>query len=871
MTVLLATIVFGFGVSKITTNVDVADVLPRGDPNTEAAHNLTERFRSTFTQQVTLQLHVDEVGNAWAKDNAKLEYRYLQMVTGPASQGGLPVNQFPTNIRPDQLNITDEVYVRAMEELVRFIQDGTDFDRTISISNIYALINWTIAGGQGAPDESSFALPGYKTPADSQRYALVDQGVKAAVLNTVDAIASPSWNHAAALFMPAADNKLPTPELGKQILAQRDLYIKAVCEGKTEFTVFADCDEGPNAGIHNRPLFTVDLPIANAHSSALVQEDTVRLMPMVGAFILVCLYIAFRNFRAIAVCFTTLAVGVVWSYGTMGYMNIALNTLNMTIVPLVMGVGIDYSIHMINEFVEHKSQGHSDAEAFRLAGSRSGLALLIASATTVGGLTVLIFSPSVLIAQLGVISAVALTTIYLLAITFIPAALTLLGGSEKMGAQFNRSKLMPALARGVSRARYLVLVVLIVVSGMAYLGVQNLHKEAFGDPGKNYLPSDPVRQEHEKGLAYFYEASNSDEKANILTFQGPGVLTPEAMDYYRAIETNLKTKSHVIPDTLRTVPFFIDTWLKVKGGAPGAGGSLALEQLLGRGVLPGPVAGAANPFPSTEEEIRDEVNQMFNSPMRELAAIIVNYPVVNQDKELGMTAMTFSVRALTYEEAEEVWFEVFDAVEDANRLFGGQPPAGISVAFVGNTATNYLFIAKELPWLTYMNITSNIILGILVFSLTRSVKITFVTLLISSLTTLWWFAVLPLFGIGLAITLTLPIAFIVAIGTDYAVHFMWNIRQTGNAREVFESTGKAVLFSFLTSTGAFIFFIFLQNVAVSRTMIATTIAFSVIFVVTMLAVPTFFKVHERGWHPPVSEDELPAEPLVAPKRLKTES
>ena len=26
-----------------------------------------------------------------------------------------------------------------------------------------------------------------------------------------------------------------------------------------------------------------------------------------------------------------------------------------------------------------------------------------------------------------------------------------------------------------------------------------------------------------------------------------------------------------------------------------------------------------------------------------------------------------------------------------------------------------------------------------------------------------------------------------AIGTDYALHFMWNIKQTGNAREVFES------------------------------------------------------------------------------------
>lgn len=875
---LVLTLVFGYGVTTITTNVDVADVLPRGNPNTDAAQNLTERFRSTFTQQVTFQVHVDEGGSRWAADNAKLGYRGTNGATNAGAPlpplPGLPIplpdTPVPVAVAPDPNNITDEVYVRAIEEMVDYIQAHTDFSRSISISNIYALINWTIAGGQGVADESAFTLPGYGSAQDAQRYAMVDQAVKAAVLDTVDAISSPSWNHAATLFMPAADNDLPTPVLGKQILEARDAYVEAVCRGETTFTVFGDCDAGPYAGYHNKPLFTVDLPVANAHSSKLVQEDSVRLLPLVAAFILVCLFIAFRNLRAIVVCFSTLAIGVVWSYGTMGYMGIALNTLNMTIVPLVMGVGIDYSIHMINEFVEHKSEGHSDAEAFRIAGSRSGLALLIASSTTVAGLAVLAFSPSLLIAELGFVAAVALTVIYLLAITFIPAALTLIGGSEKMGAQFSRSRIMPAIARGVSKARYFVILVLVAVSLLAYAGTDRLEREAFGDPGKNYLPSDPIRQEHEQGLEYFYEAPNSDEKANILAFQGPGILTPEAMDYYRAIEANLRTKERVIPDTLRTLPFFIETWLTVKDGPTGAVASIVASSA--GPSLPGPAQQEADQFPQTEAEIRSEVTAMFNSPMRELAAIIVNYPVAISDPEKGMAAMTFSVRAATYEQAEEVWGQVWSAVGEANKTFGGGPPEGVTVAFVGNTATNYLFIAEELPWLTYMNIVSNIMLVLLVFVLTRSVKITFVTLVVSSLTTLWWFAVLPFFGIGLAITLTLPIAFIIAIGTDYAVHFMWNIKQTGNAREVFESTGKAVLFSAITTTGAFTFFIALQNVAVSRTMVATTIAFGVIFVVTMLTVPAFFKVHPRGWVPPQAEPAPLAESetrLVAPKRRKS--
>ncbi len=830
--VLLITVVFGYGVSTITTNVDVADVLPRGNYNTEAAHQLTEKFRSTFTQQVTLQLHIDEGGTRWATDNAQLVYRNAG--AGQAEPG----DAFgPGQTAPSPYNITDEVYVRATAELVDFMQTRTSFSRAISISNIYSLLNWTVAGGDGsgalpAAAESAFALPGYLTQTEAARYQLVDQTVKAAVLDTVDAISSPSWDHAAALFMPASDNDIPSRELGEQMLAARDAFVEAVRTGKTEFTVF-----GPD----NPPLFTVDLPIANAHSSALVREDTLRLMPLIAAFIIACLYVAFRNVRAITVSFTTLVLGVVWSYGTMGFMGIPLNTLNMTIVPLVMGIGIDYSIHIINEFVEHKSKGHSDIEAFRQAGRRSGVAMLIATATTIGGLVVLIFSPSLLIAELGVIAVVALSVLYLLAITFIPAAITVLGGSERMGAKFTRSRLMPAAARAVYRSRwFLVVPLIIIVSAVAYPLANSVGNEAFGDPGRNYPANDPIRREHEQGLRWFYGTPDSDEKANILAFSGKDILTPEAIAYYRAVEANLKQERRVIPDTLRTVPFFIETWLTVKGGPTGALQTVVIEEVLGIPFpIPVPARQTVDPFPDTEEEIVREVNAMFASPMRELSSIILNHPTND------MAAMTFSVRAASYDEAEQVWNQVWNAVGKANATFGGKPPGDLRVAFIGNTATNYLFIAEELPWLTYMAIVNNITLAVLVLVMTRSIKMTLVVSLLSVLTTLWWLALLPSFGIGMAITLTLPFAFIVAIGTDYGVHFMWNIRQTGDAREVFGSTGKAVLFSAITTTGAFTFFIFVQNVAVSRTMLATTLAFIVIFIVTLLTVPVFFRVGPR--------------------------
>ena len=357
------------------------------------------------------------------------------------------------------------------------------------------------------------------------------------------------------------------------------------------------------------------------------------------------------------------------------------------------------------------------------------------------------------------------------------------------------------------------------------------------------------------GLEYFYEIPNPDVKANILTFEGPGILTDDSIAYMRAIEANLKAKPRVIPDTLRTMPFFIETWLTVKGGGGGAATQILIEQLMERGA-----PSQVDNFPEGAE-IEATIDEMFDSPFAQLASIIVNHP------KKDMAAMTFSVRAGTYDEAAEVWIQVWDAVAKANDTMGGKAPEGIKVAFVGNTATNYLFIAEELPWLGWMGLVGNIVLLALVAIFLRTWRAFLCIALLSTVTTLWWLGVLPLLGVGLAITLTLPLIFISAIGTDYAVHLLQNIHEVGNVRRVFETTGKAVLFSTVTTLGAFVIFVWIQNVAVSRTMVATSLAILLIFVSTLMVVPAFYPVWRKGWSQSSTAVPIPPVPRNAPQHI----
>lgn len=805
----LVTVGMVAGATRLHTNVDVADVLPRGDGNTTAAQELTRDFKSAFTLQVTLQFHIDDApGNPrWNKDNTeKLPFRQTERTPG---------------------NITDEVYIRAIAQAIAVMKAQDPLICcSISVADLYKLINWTLEGGyQDAPDEA-WGIPD-RTLQGELAFRSVQDGARTAILSAIDALVSPGWHTTAVLLMPQATEEADTAEIGRRAIAARDHYVQwAESHPDEAFQVFTG---------DNFPRLTVELPVANAHSSELTEEDFSRLLPLIAGFILVVLFVAFRNLGAVFIAFTSLTLTTVWTYGIEGYMGIALNPLNLTLMPLILGLGIDYSIHITNEFQENKSRGLSHTQAFREVGHRAGVALFIATLTTVVGLAVMVVSPSILIAEFGLLAMISISITFLIALTFIPAALTLWPRSERMGASFRPSNAIAWVAHQVGRARVLVIVVVLVVSVLGAFNSATMKQEAFGDPGRNYLRSDPVRQEHEQGLKWFYDSPTPNIKANVITFQGD-LTDPGAHTYMRALERELKKQPKVIADTLRTIPFLMETWLTVKDGGPGAVSYLAQ----GRAGAP--------PYPTTREEIRTEFEQLYNSPMRELGSIFTNGPAGGLD--LGV--MTFSVVAATYPEAEDVWDQVWGAIDNASRL----RPAGLTVSFVGNTATNYLFVAKEVPWVGYMGIASNVGLALLLIPFFRSWRAFAAIMLVNFATTAWWLGLLPLLDVGLAITLVLPLIFISAIGTDYAVHLVWSIKRVGDAREVWRTTGKAILFSWITTVGPYIIFVRIQDLSVRKTMIATVVAITIIFIVTLLVIPSFYRVRSAREAPPI---ELPPE------------
>ena len=49
-------------------------------------------------------------------------------------------------------------------------------------------------------------------------------------------------------------------------------------------------------------------------------------------------------------------MGIVVTFGLMGYLNMQLNPANLMAVPMILGIGVDYSVYIVHEYLEQKGR-----------------------------------------------------------------------------------------------------------------------------------------------------------------------------------------------------------------------------------------------------------------------------------------------------------------------------------------------------------------------------------------------------------------------------------------------------------------------------------------------------------------------------------
>jgi hypothetical protein len=119
----------------------------------------------------------------------------------------------------------------------------------------------------------------------------------------------------------------------------------------------------------------------------------------------------------------TALTALVYMLGAMGVLGYDFNAIMLGVMPIALGLGIDYGLQIHSRYVEERRTGVDPVDAAGVATRTTGRALLIAMGTTVVGLGSLLVSAVPPVRQFGVTSAVAVTAAMVLAVTLLPVLL----------------------------------------------------------------------------------------------------------------------------------------------------------------------------------------------------------------------------------------------------------------------------------------------------------------------------------------------------------------------------------------------------------------------------------------------------------------
>jgi predicted exporter len=154
--------------------------------------------------------------------------------------------------------------------------------------------------------------------------------------------------------------------------------------------------------------------------SNLVRRDLLRVLPPILALVLLTLWLAFLAWRDVVLSLTTLVFTGLLLHLLMTLTGWSWNMVNLMALPLLLGMGVDFSIHI--QLALRRHQGD-----VALVSRSIGRALLLAGTTTVAGFASLAFASNAGIAGLGKVCAAGivcamLTAIYLLPVWWQPVA-----------------------------------------------------------------------------------------------------------------------------------------------------------------------------------------------------------------------------------------------------------------------------------------------------------------------------------------------------------------------------------------------------------------------------------------------------------------
>jgi len=163
-------------------------------------------------------------------------------------------------------------------------------------------------------------------------------------------------------------------------------------------------------------------------------DSQIKTLGFVVGILFIMFLILFRSITVAIIAITANVVPISILFGIMGWLNIPLDVMTITIAAISIGIGVDDTIHYIHRFKEEYKKDHNYINAMKRSHESIGYAMTYTSLVVIIGFSILVLSNLIPTIYFGLLTVIVMITILASALVLLPKLLIIFkpyGNKEK--------------------------------------------------------------------------------------------------------------------------------------------------------------------------------------------------------------------------------------------------------------------------------------------------------------------------------------------------------------------------------------------------------------------------------------------------------
>jgi len=216
-------------------------------------------------------------------------------------------------------------------------------------------------------------------------------------------------------------------------------------------------------------VMVTGLPVFSTDEISLIREGILVSSILTGLAIFLLQLYAFRSLRMAIYVQLPLGIGLILTLGTVWLLYGYLTIVTSSFIAILLGLGIDFSIHILARNNEIRRQGLEPAPSMIKAMQSAGPGVAVGAITTVIAFATTMTTEFTAFAELGIITSIGLLVMMVVALFVMPA----LAGQGWGGNRFYEAKIhgigyLPKIVRAVPKAMVIVAVLAALAGSVAF-------------------------------------------------------------------------------------------------------------------------------------------------------------------------------------------------------------------------------------------------------------------------------------------------------------------------------------------------------------------------------------------------------------------